>query len=522
MSELLLQIGATKLVVSVLLAGVVWVVHRRVGRPGVSYHMWLLVLVVLLVPAVVSLPVLPADSESPVAVSGAELPGDAVPVTVAAGETAGERSANRSNILTWAVHLWPGLAVVWLLGTAGIIGWTGFRAVRFRRWVTGASRPAPPAIRREAVDVGRALGLARMPEIHITRARMSPMVWWLGGKVRLLIPSAVVDRLSQEDTRAVLAHELAHIRRRDHVVRWVEWMTCTVFWWNPVAWWARRQLRVAEECCCDEIALASAGSNPRGYAHALVRVLDLVSSTPDRRAPAVASLIGRPRGTRVLERRLKVILAPGKTSPTPPWLRHAAGAVFVCALPFGLIYCDQAVTPAGVAATVPEADAETETRQASLEEILTRREEELDARVLGLVEQGKVSEGQGEVLRFEVSGYSAGITIALREQETRLPDRLALADRYVEWVEGRMADAVGRPDGEVPAVDDQSERMSGHARVAYVSGWSFMFAAREASRMVDAMGLVSALERPGNGLTLGKSVDEPPSTELRGLRAVRR
>jgi len=181
-----------------------------------------------------------------------------------------------------------------------------------------------------------------------------------------------------------------------------------------------------------------------------------------------------------------------------------------------------AVTPAGVAATVPEADAETETRQASLEEILTRREEELDARVLGLVEQGKVSEGQGEVLRFEVSGYSAGITIALREQETRLPERMALADRYVEWVEGRMADAVGRPDGEVPAVDDQSERMSGHARVADGSGWGFMFAAREASRMVDAMGLVSALERPGNGLTLGKSVDKPPSTELRGLRAVRR
>ncbi|MCY4571395.1 MAG: hypothetical protein OXF01_01235, partial [Gemmatimonadetes bacterium] len=61
MTGLLLQIGATKLAVSVVLAGVVWVIHRRVDRPAVSYPLWLLVLVTLLVPAVVSLPVLPAE-----------------------------------------------------------------------------------------------------------------------------------------------------------------------------------------------------------------------------------------------------------------------------------------------------------------------------------------------------------------------------------------------------------------------------------------------------------------------------
>ena len=63
MSGLLLQIGATKLVVSVVLAGAAWIVHRRVGRPAVSHPLWLLVLVTLLVPAVVSLPVLPAQPD---------------------------------------------------------------------------------------------------------------------------------------------------------------------------------------------------------------------------------------------------------------------------------------------------------------------------------------------------------------------------------------------------------------------------------------------------------------------------
>jgi len=498
MTELLLQIGATKLAVSLVLGGVVWVVDRRVGRPGVSYHIWLLVLVVLLVPAVVSLPVLPADSESPAAVSGAEPRGDGVPVTAAGDETLGEHSAIRSTILTRGAHLWPGLAVVWLLGTAGVLGWTGIRAVRFRRWVTSASRPAPPAVLREAVDVGQSLGLARTPEVHVTRARMSPMVWWMGGRVRLLIPSAVLDGLSRADIRAVLAHELAHVKRRDHVVRWVEWLTCTVFWWNPVAWWARRQLRTAEESCCDELALTATGSNPRSYARALLRVLDLMSSTPEVRAPALASLVGHPGRTQALEGRLKVILATGTTSATPPWLRRVAAAAFVCALPLGFIYCGQAVTPGEGATIVPGADAEAENQQASLEEILARHEEELDARVLGLVEEGKVSEGQGEVLRFEVSGYSAGITISMRGHEIRSTDRSALGDRYVEWIEGRITVAVGRPDGEVPAVDDMSERMSGDQRVAYVSGWSFMFAAREASLMVSALGPGSGSERPGH------------------------
>ena len=521
MSELLLQIGATKLAVSVVLAGVVWVVHRRVGRPGVSHRMWLLVLVVLLVPAVVSVPVLPADSEPSAAVSGAEPPLDGVPVTMNAGASPGERIAGRSGILTWGDHLWPALAVAWLLGTAGVLGWTGIRAVRFRRWVTRASRPAPQTIQREANDVGQALGLARMPAIHITRAHMSPMVWWMGGRVRLLVPSAVLEGLDREGIRAVLAHELAHVRRRDHVVRWMEWLACAFFWWNPVGWWARRQLRAAEESCCDELALRATGSNPRRYARALVRVLDLMSSTPDVRAPALASPAGRPDGTHLLERRLKVILAIGTTSPTPPWLRRAAGAVFVCALPFGLIYCDQPATPVEAADAVLDADEEAETRQASLEEILTRREEDLNARVLGLVEQGKISEGQGDVLRSEVSGYSAGITFAVRGQELRYADRLVLADRYVEWIEGRMAERASRPDGEVPAVNDRSERMSARLRVAYVSGWSSMRALREASLMVREMGLVSDEERPGNAGNLSDEVKELNITPPDGGEAAR-
>ena len=225
MIGLLIQIGATKLAVSVVLASAVWVVHRRVGRPAISYPLWLLVLVSLLVPAVVSLPVLPAEPTVPVAapvISSPEV-GPAGPVSV------------RSTGPGLGTFTQPALAVVWLLGTAGLFGWTLLQTARFQCTLARASRPAPARLQREAAAIGHDLALARIPEVHTTGARVTPMVWWTGGKVRVLVPAFLLTELSRDEVHAILAHELAHVRRRDHVVRWLEWLACAAFWWNPVA-----------------------------------------------------------------------------------------------------------------------------------------------------------------------------------------------------------------------------------------------------------------------------------------------
>ncbi|MCY4572619.1 MAG: hypothetical protein OXF01_07420, partial [Gemmatimonadetes bacterium] len=62
MTDILLQIGATKLVLAVALAGVVWLVTRRAARPAIAHSLWLLVLGAMLVPAVVPLRVLPDEA----------------------------------------------------------------------------------------------------------------------------------------------------------------------------------------------------------------------------------------------------------------------------------------------------------------------------------------------------------------------------------------------------------------------------------------------------------------------------
>ena len=64
-----------------------------------------------------------------------------------------------------------------------------------------------------------------------------------------LVPPSFVDFQEQRD--AVLIHELAHLKRRDHWVRRLEAVVLGLDWWNPVAWWARREIEKAEEECCN-------------------------------------------------------------------------------------------------------------------------------------------------------------------------------------------------------------------------------------------------------------------------------
>ena len=87
-----------------------------------------------------------------------------------------------------------------------------------------------------------------------------------------------------------LAHELAHVRRRDYLVRWLEWLACVVFWWNPVVWWAQRNLRAAEEICCDELVISCLNPKPISYANSLLSAVEFLAR-PALRPPAMASEI---------------------------------------------------------------------------------------------------------------------------------------------------------------------------------------------------------------------------------------
>src|SRR5262249_29387224 len=112
----------------------------------------------------------------------------------------------------------------------------------------------------------------------------------------------------------LLAHELAHLRRRDQWVRILELLTTGLYWWLPILWWARRELEEAEEQCCDAWVLWALPGSGRTYALGLVETVDFLSGVRPAR-PLLASGFGQVQS---LKRRITMIMS-GTTSRSLTW-----------------------------------------------------------------------------------------------------------------------------------------------------------------------------------------------------------
>jgi len=343
----LLSLVATNAAASLAIALVAWAAGRATRRQAVVHGLWLLALVKLVTPPLVPVAVLPdwsalrAAPASALAVRMPPVPAaaarasapersrasltlptfatrgqarPAVPVEAAAAPAA--RPASRPSPASgpataprWRELAWPLAAAVLALGAIAVVFATLTRVRRFRRLLTSAE-PAPPAVKARADALAAGFGLRAAPPVLVVPAPVPPMLWPSRRGPLLLLPEPLVEALSADERDALLAHELAHVRRRDHWVRFVEIGATALFWWYPVAWWARASLRRAEERCCDEWVLRVLPSSAGAYASGLLKSLELVAAEADP-LPAAASGAGPARD---LEARLKEILM---TRPLP-------------------------------------------------------------------------------------------------------------------------------------------------------------------------------------------------------------
>ena len=143
--------------------------------------------------------------------------------------------------------------------------------------------------------------------MYLVPGRVPPLIWAIGGRPRLLVPSELWKATEDDERMTLVLHELAHLKRRDHWVRWLELVVVGLYWWNPVVLWACSRLREAEEQCCDAWVVWAMPHGARTYAAALLTVLDFVSGVPT--APAVASAMGAGRHVSCLKRRLRMIVS---------------------------------------------------------------------------------------------------------------------------------------------------------------------------------------------------------------------
>ncbi len=187
----------------------------------------------------------------------------------AASPLAPEASTTRRVVVDPSGWL-PWLVLAWSLGVLACSirlagGWW-----HARQLVSRGTRPLSAEWQDVRDRLAERLGLTRaVTLLESTRLQVPVVVGWL--RPVLIVPTAVLGGLSPQQIEAVIAHELAHIRRHDYLVNLLQSAVETLLFYHPAVWWVSRSVRVEREHCCDDLAVVACGDAVL-YARALTAI----------------------------------------------------------------------------------------------------------------------------------------------------------------------------------------------------------------------------------------------------------
>jgi beta-lactamase regulating signal transducer with metallopeptidase domain len=218
------------------------------------------------------------------------------------------------------------LLYLWLAGTAFMVLVQWRRIASFHRRLAGGY-PGPGWLLRLVRSLGSRLRVA-LPRPVVVPGSGSPLVWCLG-RPQLVWPEDLLDRLPAESRRGVVAHELAHLKRRDHWVGWLLLLAECLWWWNPLFWWVRRQVRHHAELACDAWVVSTLPDDRRAYAEALIDVSQWIST-----AALPLPALGMGHGPRqAFTERLTMIMRDATPCRVPRFGLLAVGVLALVVIP---------------------------------------------------------------------------------------------------------------------------------------------------------------------------------------------
>lgn len=218
--------------------------------------------------------------------------------------------------------LLPALVLVWVFGVSVMI----WRAVH--QW-RALDRIATTLAYRQADIEAMLIRVAdRFGGMHGTRVLVSrfmdtpTLIGWF--KPVILLPAAVVIGFPRQQLELILAHELGHLRRHDHLVNLGQAVVETLLFYHPVVHWISREIRHEREICCDNLVLSLTDSEPREYARTLEALEQVRQMSPQL---AVAA-----SGGMLLDRVRRIVGAAAPRNGDRHPHAIAWGVVAVCAV----------------------------------------------------------------------------------------------------------------------------------------------------------------------------------------------
>lgn len=196
------------------------------------------------------------------------------------GPPAAAASLSEPRATAWP--LW--LALAWLVGSA----LAALRLLLGLGWLRGVLRASQPwndpSWQTCVADMACRLRLSRKIGLRVVRNLSSPVTaGWL--KPVILVPASLVTGMPADLLSALLAHELAHVRRHDYLVNLLQHAAEVLLFFHPSIWWLSRRLRIERERIADQMAAELIGS-PMPLARALHALERVAADAPAPVAPA--------------------------------------------------------------------------------------------------------------------------------------------------------------------------------------------------------------------------------------------
>jgi beta-lactamase regulating signal transducer with metallopeptidase domain len=237
---------------------------------------------------------------------------------------------------TWILNVWA--AGVMVLSLRFIGGWTVAR-----RLATQTLRPVGEELQALAAQMAARLNVRGVVRVCESASVAVPvMIGWL--RPVIVLPPAALAALPLAQLEALLAHELAHVRRHDYLVNLLQTGVETLCFYHPAVWWISREVRRHREHCCDDLAVGVC--DRLTYVTALSSLASI--STPQFALSAAGGSL-RDRVRRLIEP------ATHSASPKGAWIAMLP-ILLVIAFVAPQAWSAQATTPA-IAAPVVSAGA---------------------------------------------------------------------------------------------------------------------------------------------------------------------
>jgi beta-lactamase regulating signal transducer with metallopeptidase domain len=352
-----------------------------------------------------------------------------------------------TTLQPWMVLAWS-LGVL-LLSLRYLGGWAAAQRLKRRR-----TRPAAAAWQSTLDRLAARLKITRPVRLLESAAVRVPSALGIWKPV-VLVPAASLAGIAPRHLEALLAHELAHVRRHDYLVNLLQSAVETLLFYHPAVWWVSQRARVERENCCDDLAIAATGS-ASVFARALAELEERRASGLRLQTAADGGLLRR--------RVIRLLGGPERSEPFP---RQIAGVLALSLLlltgaAFRISSADMAGSGGAAGVLLPEGVVENASNGLASgdpeDECAACETEEMDEAVAAGVKSG--IEG---AIRGAIAG---GIRGAVAAVAPVVPT--ALAGGYDDVVLAQAATPREKPaDSTRPAEGKRADRLTVDQLIAF-------------------------------------------------------